>query len=104
MRIPIAFMPHTIHVEPFLRSTSTGQRYDISRPYRCLLIEKPKVIRNALGRQVIAQAMVVGDISMIAPPESRVTLPSNRIAYVIDTGIGNGGGLSTPDHIELALT
>ncbi|MGW0550561.1 hypothetical protein [Streptomyces altiplanensis] len=39
----------------------------------------------------------------VAPAKSRVTLPDGRKTVVITAESLDGGGLPTPDHLEVAL-
>lgn len=102
--IPPFLLRHTVTIEPFLGAGGAGPRYGTGVAVRCFVDDKRRRVRNQLGKEVVAEATVYCPLATDAPVESRVTLPSGRTGYVITASRRDGGGLPTPDHLELALT
>ncbi|MEU4171020.1 hypothetical protein AB0F46_29585 [Streptomyces sp. NPDC026665] len=104
MRIPRVVMRREITIEPYLGDTSTGPQYGapvVAR--RCFVDEQTRGVRTPDGEEVTSTSTVYADPGTIAPPLSRVTLPSGRVTKVIQTKDRDGGGLPTPDHVEIQL-
>ena len=102
--IPPFLLRHTVTIEPFLGAGGAGPRYGPSVSVRCFVDEKRRRVRDTLGQEVVSEAAVYCPLATDAPPSSRVTLPSGRTGFVITASRRDGGGLPTPDHLELALT
>jgi hypothetical protein len=101
--IPRFLMRHEITIEPYLGSTSTGPRYGPATTVRCLVDEQTRGVRSPAGEQVTSTSTAYADPGTQAPQFSRVTLPSGRVTTVIQTKARDGGGLPTPDHVEIQL-
>lgn len=97
-------MRHQVTIEPYLGDSSTGPRYgDPVVIERCFVDEQTRLVRTPTGDQVTSTSTVYADPGTQAPPLSRVTLPSDRTTTVIQTKDRDGGGLPTPDHVEIQL-
>ncbi|MFI1371346.1 hypothetical protein ACH4UY_04950 [Streptomyces longwoodensis] len=103
MLIPRFLMRHQITVEEYLGDSSKGPRYGPPVTVRCFVDEQTRGVRNPAGEQVTSTSTVFADPGTAAPPFSRVTLPSERVTKVIQTLTRDGGGLPTPDHVEIHL-
>ena len=104
MAVGIDFLlTHTVTVEPYLGSAGTGPTYGPAASIRCFVDDQRRKVNNTLGETVISEAMVICPLDTTAPPKSRVTV-NGRTAYVITAKRRDGGGLPTPDHLELMLT
>lgn len=102
--IPRRFLVHTITVEDYLGESSKGPKYAPTRTVRCLVDEQTRAVRNPDGEQVTSTSTAyAGPEERMAPPLSRVTLPSGRVTTVIQTKDRNAGGLGTPNHTEIQL-
>ena len=103
MLIPRFLMRHEITVEPYLGDTSKGPRYGPPVTVRCFLDEQTRGVRSPAGEQVTSTSTAYADPGTQAPAFSRVTLPSGRVTKVIQLKDRDGGGLPTPDHVEIQL-
>lgn len=103
MLIPRVLMRHRITVEPYLGDTSKGPRYGPAVVVRCFLDEQTRGVRNPAGEQVTSTSTAYADPGTVAPPFSQVTLPDGRVTKVIQSKNRDGGGLPTPDHVEIQL-
>lgn len=103
MVIPGWLLRHQVTVEPYLGQAATGPRYGAPVPVRCFVDAARRKVRNQLGEEVLSEATVYCPPATVAPPKSRVTV-NGREAFVITAKPRDGGGLPTPDHLELALT
>ncbi|WP_282698226.1 hypothetical protein [Streptomyces sp. CC208A] len=103
MLIPRFLMRHQVLVEPYLGNTSTGPRYGPAATIRCFLDAQIRMVRSPAGEQVTSSSTVYADPGTVAPPASRVTLPDGQVTTVIWAKARDGGGLPTPDHVEIAL-
>lgn len=104
MLIPRFLMRHTVTIEPYLGDTSKGPKYGapvVVTP--CFVDEQTRGVRTPAGEQVTSTTTVFADLGTQAPAFSRVTLPSGRVTNVIQTKDRDGGGLPTPDHVEIQL-
>lgn len=103
MLIPRFLMRHEVTVEPYLGDSSKGPKYGPPVTVRCFLDEQTRSVRNPAGEQVTSTSTVYADPGTSAPTLSRVTLPDGRVTTVIQTKNRDGGGLPTPDHVEIQL-
>ncbi|MGW6498550.1 hypothetical protein [Nonomuraea angiospora] len=101
--IPPFLLRHVVLIEPFEGSGPFGAEYGEQAPVRCFVEERRKLVRDAEGAEVVSETTVYMRLDANCPPESRVTLPSGRQTFVITSSRGDGGGLPTPDHLEVAL-
>lgn len=102
--LPANLLGHTVTVRPHLGQGGAGPIYGPAVSYRCLVESKRRKVRDSLGEEVVSEATVRGQLGPDWGPKSEVTLPDGRIGYVITASPHHGGGLPTPDHLELALT
>ncbi|GAQ52063.1 hypothetical protein [Streptomyces acidiscabies] len=103
MLIPRWLMRHEVTIAPYLGDTSKGPKYGPGVPVRCFVDEQTRGVRSPAGEQVTSTSTVYADPGTTAPQFSLVTLPSGRTTKVIQTKDRNGGGLPTPDHVEIQL-
>jgi hypothetical protein len=90
-------------VEPYLGQGAAGPLYGPAVAVACFVDDGRKLVRNELGEQVVSESTVYCRLETVAPPKSRVTV-GGRQSLVIVAKRRDGGGLPTPDHLELALT
>lgn len=104
--MPRFLMVHTIVIEPYLGESGTGPVYGPAVPVMCFREDSRKLVRNQLGEQVVSESQAYCDPGTVGPPKSRVQLQgaNPREAFVILAKERDGGGLPTPDHVELVLT
>lgn len=101
--IPGWLLRHTITVEPYVGQSAAGPKYGPAVTVRCFLDDQTREVRNANGEQVVSSSSAYALLGTVAPPESRVTLPDSRKTRVIAVNSRSGGGLPTPDHVEIQL-
>jgi len=102
--IPSFLLRREVTVEPYLGDSGYGPQYGDPVTVRCLLEQKNRLVRAPDGREVTSSSTFYCRLDAVnAPPESRVTLPDGRQTTVIEQIPHNGGGLDTPDHLEVQL-
>jgi hypothetical protein len=98
------WLRHEVTVEPYLGDSAVGPQYAGPVTVRCFLEEKNRLVRAPNGREVTSTSTFYCRLDAVtAPPESRVTLPDGRTTTVIEQLPHDGGGLPTPDHLEVQL-
>lgn len=104
MSLPGFLLRHEVTVEPYEGDSAYGPQYGALVAVRCFLEEKTRLVRAPGGDEVTSSATVRCRLDAVtAPPKSRVTLPDGRRTTVINFARHDGGGLATPDHLELQL-
>lgn len=101
--VPGYLLRHQVTIEPYAGQGGNGPTYGAAVLVRCFREDARKMVRNAQGEQVVSETTCYCPVGTVAPPLSRVTVGS-RVAYVINTKDRDGGGLPTPDHVEVVLT
>lgn len=102
-RIPGWLLRHRITIEPYLGDSSTGPVYGPPQQVRAFVDEQTRTVRSPGGEEVTSSSTAYTAPRTEAPPLSRVTLPSGRRTTVIAALPRDGGGLPTPDHVEIQL-
>lgn len=103
MLIPGFLLRHTAAIEPYLGTGPSGPKYGPAATVRCFTDERTRVIRSPDGDEVTSSATVYARPDTVCPVKSRVTLASGRRTTVMAALNRNGGGLPTPDHLEIQL-
>lgn len=101
--LPAFMLGHEVVVEPYLGSSSVGPRYGAAVTVACFVDEKTRSVRDKTGREVVSSSTFYARPGLVCPAESRVTLPSGRTTSVIAVLDRSGGGMPTPDHVEVQL-
>lgn len=104
MKIPGFLLRHRVIVEPYLGAGPFGPTYGPPVEVRCFLDESRRTVRGKDGTEVTSEATFYARLDTVCPDESRVTLPSGRVSAALKVSDRDGGGLPTPDHLEVALT
>lgn len=102
-QIPGFLLRHRVEVEPLLREGSHGPVYGPAVPVRCMREDKRRMVRSKDGAEVISETTLRMRLGENIPVGSRVDL-GDRKADVITAARQDGGGLPTPDHLEVTLT
>ncbi|MEU9640944.1 hypothetical protein [Streptomyces sp. NPDC048188] len=102
-RVPGWLLRHRITIEPYLGDSSTGALYGPPQQVRAFVDEQTRTVVSAGGEQTTSSSTAYTAPGTTAPPLSRVTLPSGRVTTVIACLPRDGGGLPTPDHVEIQL-
>jgi hypothetical protein len=100
--LPPFLLRHTVAVEPFEGNGPFGAEYGEQTAVVCFVDDKRRLVRDAQGAEVVSETTVYMPLNAVCPPESRVTV-NGRLTYVITSARRDGGGLPTPDHLEVAL-
>lgn len=112
MSDPLAqFWVHDIVIRRYTGATSYGPGYDDPVTVQGWVRDGTKLIAGPNGEQLMSSAQVALPPSTdYVPVESEVTLPTQfaapgqtRTTRVISSSRADGGGLPTPDHLQLIL-
>lgn len=101
--IPAWLLVHTITIEPYLGEGGSGPVYGAAVEVRCFREDGRKMVRNQVGEQVVSETTCFCLPGTAAPEKSRVQV-NGRTAFVLASKDRGGGGLGTPDHVEVNLT
>jgi hypothetical protein len=102
--IPMWMLRHEVTVEPLTGEGPFGAILGPAVRVRCFADDKRRLVRDATGNEVTSSTTLYAPLDTAAPVGSRVTLPDGRKATVLQALRRDGGGLPTPDHLEVALT
>lgn len=102
--LPSFLLGHTVVVEAFTGTGAYGPNFGPPASVRCFLDQQTRTVRAPSGQEVTSPATFYARPGLVCPPESRVTLPDGRVARVIARLERSGGGMPTPDHVEVQLT
>lgn len=102
--IPRWMLRHRVTIEPY---TGEGPRGAVLGPpvpnVRALVEAKRRKVLDDKGTRVVSNATVFMLPGTVCPARSRVTLPDGTTGTVASHAAHDGGGLATPDHVEVAL-
>ena len=101
--LPGFLLVHTVTVEPYVGDSAYGPRYAAPVSVRCLLEQKTRTVRDRTGQEVVSSGTFYAAPETVCPVESRITLPDGATTTVIAALPHDGGGLPTPDHLEVQL-
>lgn len=101
MKIPRAYLRHTIGVERYLGSSATGPVYAPARELPCYVEALTRSVRTAEGRTVTSGDKVILDLDATLAPEDRVTVRGRVVEVVLVNHYESR--LGAPDHTELVV-
>lgn len=101
--LPAFLLGHSVTVEPYTGASAYGPVYGAPVPVACFLDEQTRTVRAPDGQDVISSSTFYARPGLVCPAESRVTLPDGRVTRVIARLDRSGGGMPTPDHVEVQL-
>ncbi|MGW8762368.1 hypothetical protein ACWGN5_07695 [Streptomyces sp. NPDC055815] len=101
--LPSFMLGHAVTVEPYLGAGAYGPNFGSPESVRCFLDEQTRTVRDPSGQEVTSSSAFYARPGLVCPPESRVTLPDGRVTRVIARLDRSGGGMPTPDHVEVQL-
>ncbi|MBG0830515.1 hypothetical protein HS041_22395 [Planomonospora sp. ID67723] len=101
--LPAYLLRHTVTVEPLTGEGPYGPEYGPAAEVRCFIDDKRRLVRDKTGAQVVSETTVFMPLATTCPVGSRVTLPTGRESTVLTSLRRDGGGLPTPDHLEVNL-
>lgn len=98
----------TCVIEAYLYRSGDGhEHYDTAVTVACFRDDKRRLVPDAggaEGAQITSDSTIFIPPSTVCPVHSRVTLPADgRVATVVQVLRRDGGGLPTPDHLEILL-
>lgn len=102
--LPAALLTHTMLVEPYRGASGTGPVYGPAVTVPCF-VEPARMStrapeeRTATGKTTVYAQL---DAHRHVTPEARVTL-NGRLVEVVSVTRRDGGGLATPDHLEVTV-
>jgi hypothetical protein len=102
-RVPGWLLRHRITIEEYLGDSSTGPLYGPPQQVRAFVDEQTRAVISPGGESVTSSSTAYAAPGTKVPPLSRVTLQSGRVTKVIVCLPRDGGGLPTPDHVEIQL-
>nr|WSX48890.1 hypothetical protein OG409_07970 [Streptomyces sp. NBC_00974] len=103
--IPGSLLLSTVTIEIYTGEAAYGPLYAAPVTARAYVEETARTARAKDGEEVTSKDTKVWLFpDQECPPESRMTLPSGRVASVISSTLYTGGGLRTPDHREVTCT
>ncbi|MFF5228447.1 hypothetical protein [Dactylosporangium sp. NPDC000521] len=105
LHIPV---PATIVVEAYAGSGGHGELYAAAVAVTpCVIEDTRRRVRvqtaDAAGAEQVSSTTVYAPLNTAAPPGSRVTLPSGRVARVLAVSDITAAGHDLPEHVELNL-
>ncbi|MEU8023758.1 hypothetical protein AB0B88_16235 [Micromonospora haikouensis] len=102
--LPAFLLRHKVTVRPYLGTW--GQYGPPVEGIRVAKAEKLGTATTQAGVVRYATVTLVGrpDVFPLVPEGSRITLPDGREGYAQAVALHDGGGLPTPDHVEIGLT
>lgn len=103
LTIPAWTLIHRVQVERYLGTGPSGPAYGPAVEVRCLAEDKTRLVRSPSGDEVVSTTTFYSMPGTVAPPKSRVLLPSGRRTKVIACYDRDGGQLGTPNHTEVHL-
>ncbi|GAA0638243.1 hypothetical protein GCM10010174_70120 [Kutzneria viridogrisea] len=101
--IPAWLLRHTATIEPYEGTGAAGPIYGAPVTVRCFVDDVSRLVRSGDGTEAVSSATLYCPLDTVAPAESRVTVNGHRPATVFTTFRRDGGGLPTPDHLEVVL-
>jgi hypothetical protein len=102
-QVPGFLLQHRVTVEPYLGSSSKGDRYGPPETVRCLIDEKTQQVTTPGGQEVTSGSSYITRPDHRPPPNSRVTLPDGRRTKVITIARADGGRLPVPSNTQVFL-
>ncbi|MCA1624164.1 MAG: hypothetical protein LC778_10255 [Acidobacteria bacterium] len=101
--IPKFLLRHKIIIEPLLGQYSQGPSYGSPITYACFIDDQTTLQRDRDGAEVVSSATIfIGDLAAEIPLDSRAIV-NGRETTVLNVKRRDGGGLPTPDHLEVIL-
>lgn len=100
-RAPKWLMRHLFTVAPYAGAGAYGPAYAPAMPARGFVAQETRTVTAPNGTQVVSMTTIYCPLATVAPAQSRVTLADGTTTLVIKAMRHDGGGLATPDHLEI---
>ncbi|MEU1883428.1 hypothetical protein ABZ470_39495 [Streptosporangium sp. NPDC020072] len=98
--LPDWLLRHTAVIEPFVGEGAYGRVYGPAVTVRCLVDDERRMVRDEKGVEVVSDTTIFFPPGTVCPAGSKVMV-TGRTTYVITSFGRDGGGLPTPDHVEV---
>ena len=100
--VPAWLLRHEVTVEPYEGEGPFGAQYGPAATVACFVDDKRRLVRSPAGEEVVSESTFYAALDTVCPVDSRVTV-NGRVTTVLVASRRDGGGLPTPDHLEVAL-
>lgn len=106
--VPDFLLGHRVTIEPYEGEGAYGPTFGTAVTNVPAFVEdRRRLVRDRNGDEVVSETTVIVKPTVTCPAESRVTVwpgtSRQRTARVVVASRHDGGGLPTPDHLEIAL-
>ncbi|MEQ4717914.1 hypothetical protein [Nonomuraea sp. B19D2] len=98
--LPDWLLRHEALIEPFLGDGAYGPIFGAAVTAKCLVDDERRLVRDAQGAETVSDTTIFFPPGTRCPEGSRVTV-NGRVTTVIASYARDGGGLPTPDHVEV---
>ncbi|WP_431928521.1 hypothetical protein [Nonomuraea jabiensis] len=98
--LPDWLLRHEASIEPFEGDGAYGPIYGAAVTVKCLVDDERRLVRDAQGAETVSDTTIFFPPGTRCPEGSRVTV-NGRVTTVIASYARDGGGLPTPDHVEV---
>lgn len=98
--LPKWLLRHELQIEPFEGEGPYGAVLGTPYTVRGLVDDERRLVRDEQGAEVVSDTTVILPAGTRCPAFSRITC-NGRVITVITSFDRSGGGLPTPDHVEV---
>lgn len=99
--VPDWLFRHVVTVHPKTGDGAYGPVYGPPVELSAFVVDKRRLVRDATGAEVVSETTFACALAADVPVGS-LALVSGRATTVLAVSRGDGGGLATPDHLEVA--
>lgn len=96
------FLVHTSTVEPYLGAGGHGPQFGPVVTVACYVRDQIRLVRTSTGDEAVSRTTVYYPAGTVVPAGSRV-VANGRESHVLTVSRHDSGGLTTLDHVEVAL-
>ncbi|MFI6485157.1 hypothetical protein ACIBH1_45115 [Nonomuraea sp. NPDC050663] len=100
MLLPDWLLRHTAVIRPHLGAGAYGPVFGDASTEPCLADDERRMVRDEKGAEVVSEITLYMRPGVVCPAGSEVTV-NGRTTTVIASYVRDGGGLPTPDHLEV---
>lgn len=98
--LPDWLLPHTSVIEPHEGDGAYGPIFGPAVSEPCLVDDERRMVRDAQGAEIVSNTTIIYRPGTRCPEGSRITV-NGRVVTAIASYSRDGGGLPTPDHVEV---
>lgn len=102
MTIPHRLLPQSVAIAPVVGAGAYGDVFGPAVPVRARVDMTRRMVRNAIGTEVVAEATVYLPAGTVCPPRSLVTLPGETVGRRVIT-FSPVVGARTEHHVEVTV-